>query len=296
MNEQIMSYVRNPVITLVGGGVAGIGIGAGVASIINRRRMAKNIADITYTARQEYKNRLKEERAQDEVILQQSVDQALQLKSQLEGLVNTVSDNLDSLRPGEEPEMVIERIVQPTEDELIPFNEEMRAVIDEGKSRLKEAGAFKYFNQEETLSEATTAVVRNIFDGTGDDTWDYERERSNRTADRPYVIHVDEFTGEEMGYEQSTLTWYERDRILTDEKEVPIYNHEEVVGNIRFGHGSKDPNTCFVRNEAYEAEYEILRHPGSYQEEVLGLDPIEAAYEAEDIKHSKQPGRFRVRD
>ena len=55
---------------------------------------------------------------------------------------------------------------------------------------------------------------------------------------------------------------------------------------MKFGHGSNDPTVVFVRNDKYKAEYEVLKHDGAYQVDVLGLDWDEAEI-AEDIKHSR---------
>lgn len=134
--------------------------------------------------------------------------------------------------------------------------------------------------------------VHNIF-GNGADEWDYKTEIEHRDKTKPYIIHVDEYMGDEMGWDsQSTLTWYEKDQILTDSQDHPIHNPSVVVGlPLRFGHGSNDPNVVYVRNEQLQAEYEILRDSGSYQEIVLG-EEMEAAAEAEELRHSHQM-RFR---
>lgn len=118
-----------------------------------------------------------------------------------------------------------------------------------------------------------------------DDNWDYDTEMRHRArTDNPYIIHYEEFNNDEMGYAQITITYYEGDDILTDERDVPIYNKTEVVGELKFGHGSNDPNVCYVRNEKLHAEYEVLLHRGRYEEEVLGLS-IEENFAKGDIKH-----------
>lgn len=135
--------------------------------------------------------------------------------------------------------------------------------------------------------------VVNVFgDGAGDE-WDYKTEIESRDRSRPYIIHIDEFNGDEMGWDsQSTLTWYEKDKILTDSHDKPIHNPNEIVGlPLEFGHGSNDPNVVYIRNEKLEAEYEVLRDSGSYEEVVLG-EAMEAAAEAEGLRHSHNM-RFR---
>jgi hypothetical protein len=135
--------------------------------------------------------------------------------------------------------------------------------------------------------ESVEVVSQTIF-ADNDDDWDYAKELQNRTPDQPYIIHKDEFYADEMEFTQSTLTYYAGDNILTDEEDVPIYNHDDVIGPMQFGHGSKgDPNVFHVRNEKRKAEYEIIRDAGLYSVEVLGLE-IEDNQRARNIKHSSR--------
>lgn len=104
--------------------------------------------------------------------------------------------------------------------------------------------------------------------------WNYAVELASRTPDEPYVIHKEEFRENDRGYSQVTYTYYEGDDVLTDETERPLPHADLVVGqnNLKWGHGSDDPNLVYVRNEKLASDMEICRSPGSYEEEVLGLD------------------------
>jgi len=133
--------------------------------------------------------------------------------------------------------------------------------------------------------------VVNIFKAE-DSEWDYESELAERDPDKPYIIHRDEFFGEEMDCTQTTITYYAGDNILCDERDTPIYNPEQVVGQLMFGHGSNDPNVVYVRNERLQAEYEILLDHGHYQVEILGQS-IDEKLAAEDLKHSRSVLKFR---
>lgn len=94
--------------------------------------------------------------------------------------------------------------------------------------------------------------------------WDMERELAEREANPglPYVIHKDEFWGEERGYTQICLGYYDVNDILVDDENIPIYNYKKIIGTLEWGHGSGDPNVFHVRNERLEAEYEITRYKG----------------------------------
>lgn len=125
--------------------------------------------------------------------------------------------------------------------------------------------------------------VSNIFDN--EDEWNHEAELSTRIEGQPYIIHIEEFENEEAGFSQSTLTYYEGDDILVDERETPVYNHSQVVGELRFGHGSNDQNVVYVRNEKLHADYEVLRDSGYYSVEVLGQQMEDDLVDSE-IRHS----------
>lgn len=124
----------------------------------------------------------------------------------------------------------------------------------------------------------------NVF-AQNDDDWDYETEVENRKPELPYILHQDEFFEDEKGFTQITLTYYESDDIMADEDDTPVYNYSQLIGELKFGHGSKDPNTFHVRNEQRQAEYEILRHTGSFAEEIMGLE-IENEANEQDLQHS----------
>lgn len=131
--------------------------------------------------------------------------------------------------------------------------------------------------------EPVELVTKSIFD---DDDWDYAVETPKRSEDAPYILHKDEFYGEERDYSQVTLTYYAGDNIMCDQEDSPIYNYEQITGPLRFGHGSGDPNVVHIRNDKMRAEYEILFDPGLYSVEVLGLQ-IENNTRVQDLKHSK---------
>lgn len=131
----------------------------------------------------------------------------------------------------------------------------------------------------------------NVFK-SNDDQWEYEAELAIRTPNAPYVIHRDEYVCEEMGYEQTTVTYYAGDDIMTDINDVPIYNHGSMMSPLKFGHGSGDPNVVYIRNESLELEWEVLLHTGRYSVEVLGLE-VERHYDNDNLAHSRSVLKFR---
>lgn len=118
-------------------------------------------------------------------------------------------------------------------------------------------------------------IFKSVFDakplGTVD--FDFSDEVAARTPDKPYIIAVPEFMANDPEHEQVTVTYYEGDAVLADDRDAPIDGAEEVVGseNLRFGHRSDDNNVVYVRNEKMKVDFEILRSTGKYSHEVLGL-------------------------
>lgn len=127
-------------------------------------------------------------------------------------------------------------------------------------------------------------VTVNIFAHTVPD-WDYKAEQANRDSGNAYVLHVDEFMQEETGFRQESLTYFAMDDILVDQADKPVPNYGIILGELNFGHGSGDPNVVYIRNEQVRMEWEVVRHPGRYAVEVLGLE-LEQEYDSTDLKHS----------
>lgn len=119
--------------------------------------------------------------------------------------------------------------------------------------------------------------------------WDLEKERSRRTGNRPYVVHIDEVREEEE-YDSVTYTYYEEDNVLCNERDEVIDMEERdlLIGEAnlnRFGHGSADPSKVYIRNDRLEMQMEVIRSPNSYAEEVHGFQhsepPIRPPYRRE---------------
>jgi hypothetical protein len=163
---------------------------------------------------------------------------------------------------------------------------------DEGGRPLKVVDEIVIKDRDEPTPEPSETIRHNVFHREDDD-WNYDKEVENRDPARPYIIHQDEFyEDKEDDLRQAQLTYYAGDDVLCDSDETPIYNVNDVVGkdNLKFGHGSMDPNIVFIRNEKMEVEYEVFQHSGHYVVEVLG-EEMGSELAKGDLKHSVQ--RFR---
>jgi len=134
------------------------------------------------------------------------------------------------------------------------------------------------------MRENEAIKTTNVFaESTPDNVWDYAVEMKARTNEAPYVIHMDEFAEGEEDFDHATLTYYESDDVLCDERDTQIEDQDTLVGLgnlLRFGHGSGDDSVVYIRNERLGTEFEIVRSGGSYAEEVHGF-----------IQHSDEPRR-----
>lgn len=140
----------------------------------------------------------------------------------------------------------------------------------------------------------SVVVERNIFTDAVVDAndFDYEAEVASRDTGAPYVISFDEFNDNELEHQQNTLTYYLRDDTLCDERDSPIDNVNVVVGDdnlVRFGHGSKDKNIVYIRNEKLGLDFEIVKSASSYVKDVLGLD------DEPELRHSELRRRRQYR-
>lgn len=90
----------------------------------------------------------------------------------------------------------------------------------------------------------------------------------------PYVIGRDEYMKNETEYTQISLTYFENDDILVDSDDSVLEYVDLVLGEntlAHFGKLSGDNNVVYVRNEAQEIDFEIVRNKGNYAKEVLGF-------------------------
>ena len=130
---------------------------------------------------------------------------------------------------------------------------------------------------EEAAEEAAEVVKRNIFHAGPIDEWDWEVEKTIREEGHdevPYVLHRDEYFENEQGWDQLTLTYFEGDDVLADDHDVPVDDQDAMVGlgNLaKFGHGSGDPNTVYVRNPELHLEIEIIHSDGRFSEQRRGI-------------------------
>lgn len=183
--------------------------------------------------------------------------------------------------------------VQPPAEIVEPDDEDEEDEDEDGAFRNITEGLPEDITERRAEAVRRDPQLRNVFEEHGDpvpeDHWDYTRERAKRSPDTPYIIHVDE-RGEFETYTEVTLTYYEKDDVLCNERDevVPDPEREGLVGENsldRFGHGSGDPTVVYVRNDSLQIVFEIIKSPNAYAEEVHGL-------QHSDVPRRRQRRRF----
>lgn len=124
--------------------------------------------------------------------------------------------------------------------------------------------------------------VTNVFNTTQPEPAELAEEvnvyEMERDPDVPYIIHKEEYNSTPEGYERHTLTYFEGDDVLSDERDKVMEDQDEVIGlgNLsKFGIGSGDPNIVYIRNEKLKVDIELVHSDGRYATEVHGFQPDE---------------------
>jgi|SRR5215216_123243 len=131
-----------------------------------------------------------------------------------------------------------------------------------------------YQGEPDVVLETTEDVVVNIFGSTVSHTKDeWAQVVSMRDEDEPHIISQEEFMEGGPGYHQPTLSYYVGDDILADERDQPITDVTDLLGedNLKFGYGSGDANIVYIRNNKLSLDIEIIKNEGKYSEEVAGF-------------------------
>lgn len=161
--------------------------------------------------------------------------------------------------------------------------EELLDILNREGYMVDENDISRIMNEEIQSEDIKELEVTNVFRETQSsfDTDDeYEEMVANRDPDFPYVIHVTEYMANEPEYEKYTLTYFEGDDTLVDERSQIVPDIERMVGIeslTMFGKYSGDNNIVYVRNERNNVDMEIIRDHGEYVQKVLGVndrDPI----------------------
>lgn len=196
--------------------------------------------------------KLAEERLGKDEVETEYVEKVQQYKGREEHIQKAEIKHVSKPRPDEDMEAFEQRLIDEAKHE-----------VDGVKQKLG------IFEEEDEPDEEEEVITMNIFS---------ENESSassagGRDTNRPFILSAREFEDGELDYSQNTLTYYEGDDVLTDERDQPIHHLQKIVGseNLKFGEMSDDPNIVYIRNNELEVDFEVCRSKGTFTEEVLGF-------------------------
>ena len=110
-------------------------------------------------------------------------------------------------------------------------------------------------------------------------------------SDAIYMISTEEFLQGREDHDKLTITYFEADDTLCDERDGIIPNPQDVVGHSAlqsFGTIKTDPDVVYVRNEKVGVDFEIIRNKSSYVEQILGVEPTNTPLK-QSVHTSKKP-------
>jgi hypothetical protein len=241
----------------VGAFLVGTGVGGGVAFLLTRRKLETKYAKIS-------DNEIAEMREHYQAKVRAA--EATAAKRPMEEIVKEQGYAAPEPDISARPPMAVQPPAAVVEEEGAKATDPPKAIpkppvpVDRPAPEVR-----NIFRDRQKAEEAAAEQMPE---------WDYHEELRHRSPETPYVIHYDE--REEMDYQVVTLTYYEQDDVVCDERDTVIDENEreKLLGekNLnRFGHGSNDPSVVYIRNDQLEIVYEVVKSPNSYAEEVHGF-------------------------
>lgn len=240
-----MNYTRQIVI----GTTSGLAVGGFLGFIITKKVLEKKYEDIVRTEIQAVKDYYKLIRKVD--ILPEDLRRDLP-----EDVRDEMSDHL--------LEMGRAAVLAQTYGYSTPTEED---------DDIDDAPSVSEVRPEQESRKMTIEEAREI------DTFDevYQHMIANRSDKEPYILTIDEYMTDDPEYQKVSVTFYEGDDTLADDRDTVIPEVEEHLGTdalTKFGIYSKDVNIVYVRNERKKMDFEVVRNMASYVEMVAGFkDP-----------------------
>lgn len=147
-----------------------------------------------------------------------------------------------------------------------------KKLADEDIASYKEMCERKYGTVEKTesekahVTEAPKSSLEQAIDICKKEGYDMNVDECGRDMSKPYVIRPEEF-GQFDDYKQVSLSYYEKDKVLTDELDNPIEDVDMTVGLDSLTHfGQYEDDSVYVRNDERMTDYEILLDIRGYWE------------------------------
>ena len=159
---------------------------------------------------------------------------------------------------------------------------EVLAAVEKGKALIEKMGYSGIETSDEDEQHPTARTLSIFEQGVDPEDLDEEEEDADEYEPidgEPFLISEGAYFENEDDYQLDTLTYYELDDTLTDEKNSQIDRVEETVGVRHLHMFKKSPSggktSLYIRNDDHETLYEIILVEQSYAAVILGMDEVE---------------------
>lgn len=134
--------------------------------------------------------------------------------------------------------------------------------VKEAFSKREEKTSEKEIDEDDSETESLEDIIYESCYKT--ESTDKEEKKEMTNSDRPYVITPEEFG--DSDYAIISLTYY-TDGTVTNEKNKIVANVDELIGLDSLDHfGEYEDDSVFVRNDALQIDFEILKDWRDYSE------------------------------
>lgn len=268
---------KRDIIMLAIGAVVGGGVVA-IADYIRMKRKHKPVEDLAKEVETLEASRQSKCRQLD-MIDKEFTDR----KAQYESVLQELEDRLDEYEAEEAEHLAKVASRDITEDE--PVDEVEDDVVEDYIEHIKELNMGYVINDgnprwDGPLNDDEQAMY-DACEGDADMEYatliEIKEHRFDATTDPDrlrYLISEQEHENAPEFIDDESLDYYEADDILARGRSI-VQNVEDLINPnvlLHFGEGTSDPSVVWCRNDEYKTDYEIVKHPGSYQSAVYGID------------------------
>ena len=124
------------------------------------------------------------------------------------------------------------------------------------------------------IPEQEVAERIQVFMANREESEDDDPPQVQARVGHPYVISDGDFLEGMPGYDKITITYYEADDILADDKEDVIHDVARYIGTDALTAFNRKPGAegvVYVRNTQLSTDFEVVLDRNSYSEVVLGF-------------------------
>lgn len=173
-----------------------------------------------------------------------------------------------------------EKYRKMADEDIASVNEMTTRRINEMKQAIMDVDA----EEEENVEISTTEDIEDISDEelkTNErivmqynkavrKEGEVESIRQKPTKAMIYVISEEEFM-EEGDYDKVSLEYFEGDKVLVDDRDIPVDDPDSIIGEGTLDDFAiSEDNEMYVRNDNISVDYELTKSEGSYRDFIDG--------------------------